>query len=208
MSNKYLIYQYYFSKPGTYNAIDVPFEYYKLSSQSIAAYANKFGHDYIHYDHQIPHSPFYGIFVPLIDRTCEQYDAICFLDSDMLATVDSRDIFEHVSLDKLSFHIMRPLKHGNTGTVVFPRAVYNDFQQHLSNLDKLHAARSKAYGDLDQKIINQFVLPSNYNNLSDDFNWHMTRYDHKERWKKSFIHYHRRNKPMIKTDFEDSRILK
>ena len=107
---KTLIYQYYYTKPGTENSIDPGFQYYEMSKNSISAYASMIGSDYIFMNHEIPTTPFYGIFEPFRKGNeekpywCENYDYICFVDSDILATRNAKNVFEVASDSKITIN--------------------------------------------------------------------------------------------------------
>lgn len=228
---KTLIYQYYHAPPpNDDHYIKTEFSYWELSEQSIRAYANKIGSDYKFLSSGHKLCPFYGIFVPFLQGWCEDYDAICFVDSDMLATVNSESIWDHASQDELSAYFMATkgvcsaypsLKyfhdkgHINSGTVVFPRAIYNDMKEYLKQLEEHHKLVVKgdkmigALGKFDQAFINLFVNKHQKSkSLSQNFNYHLGRLTKDFRWKASLIHYHRAHKPLMKTDFNDERILK
>ena len=218
---KTLIYQYYrdAAKSTDGPAITVGYEYWKHSRKTIQKYAHDVsGSDYKFLDHDIGMSPFYGIFVPLIEGWADDYDAICFIDSDILATKNSKSVFNYSNEDCISFNQMGVKAchpwlrerggHGNTGTVIIPRQMYkpllNYFENNVGKLqNEIHM------GGWDQQLINMFVVSQQkFNPLPNEFNWHMTRYDQTKRWEQSLIHYHRENKKMMSDEFNDNRILK
>jgi hypothetical protein len=207
-----LIYQYYHYKEGTENAIKSNSNYHELSCKSISAYAKKFGCDYKFYRHEISLSPFYGIFVPFQNKECFDYDAVCFIDSDILSTTHNNNLLDYLTKDRISAHVMSGPKsvHANSGVVVFPRSVYEDFSKHIEDLENKHNNRSDLYGNYDQKILNEYILPTRHQHIPCKFNWklHNQYYPPTERFEQQFIHYVRNNKKMLETDYKDKRILK
>lgn len=92
---KKLIYQYTNKETS-----DLDEEYQKCCYQSVQKYAEKIGADYKLY--RVPFyvykdfcDPHYGIFYPFMEELnfINQYDKICFLDYDMLVTVNAPDVF-------------------------------------------------------------------------------------------------------------------
>lgn len=226
-----LIYQYYRSEEGVQHknaVVGVQEQYHLLSKSSIRAYAEKYNHDYKFLDQEVQLSPFYGIFLPFWEGWCHDYDYMCFMDSDMMATVDAEDVFTQADENKITLLHMntgpltigrtsspppwRDVGHGNTGVVIFPRNVYEKFIEYLKNIDSLHSECSpkgrRPLGGFDQYIINMFNKEHGFNNLDYKFNYHLGRYKHDDRWDMSLIHYHRKHKNMLFGDYIDNRIIK
>lgn len=231
-----LVYQYYRDHKkekrendnvGSY--LQMGYDYWDYSEKSIKAYAKKIKCDYKFLDQPLKDnlSPFFGIFIPFVEGWCHDYDAICFIDSDIMATTKAKDIFKTASKESISAHLLRR-SYGwkdedyswfreiggqfNSGTVVFPRAVYNDLIKFCKTLKSRHANRSAMagrIGGLDQAQVNFFMREQNsYHKLDKEFNYHLTDYRHENRWDASLIHYHRKHKHMMKEEFRDNRILK
>lgn len=233
---KTLIYQYYHTptrenyRPHRNYYLKFKFPYWELSEKSIRAYAHKVGSDYKFLNSGHPICPYYGIFVPFLEGWCDDYDAICFIDSDMLATVNSESIWEYASTEAISAWCMPRTQatrrypsleyfhktgHINTGTVIFPRAIYNDFKKELEGLEEYHSLIKNgdrmiaALANGDQAFINLFVSKQqNSKFLPKIFNYHLGRLSRNNRWEASLIHYHRDKKQIMRTEFYDDRILK
>jgi hypothetical protein len=226
---KLLIYQYYRHVPDTGKTVNAGYNYHEFSSSSISAYAKKIGVDYRFIDHEIPISPFYGIFLPFTEGWCHDYDAVCFIDSDILATVHSPNIFDYSSKELISIHLMsnaRPrgknlsdvdyfMKNGifNSGVVIFPRATYDSLIEHTKNLNEYHRSLNETHnsiGSLDQAFINFYIrdVVKTYHNLDKKFNYNLSRNSLGTRFLNNFIHYHRLFKRNIKDDYYDGSIIK
>lgn len=232
---KNLIYQYYAERGQSPAYIRPNFQYYKLSEQSISAYAKKHGAEYKMLSGELPAGlpMFFGIFVPFFEDWAKEYDNICFMDSDILATINAKNVFNFASDTAISAYFMDTRRrwgkskldafwadkgHANSGVVVFPRAIYDQMREYAvpSNIwrPKAPLQFSKALGDFDQAAINFFMRDTNnYAVLPRSFNYHMQRYGTTPagaaaRWGQDLIHYHRRHKNLMQTDFQDSRILK
>lgn len=228
---KYLIYQYYRKLPNNEKnkfIIDDVNDYFMLSEKSISAYANKFDNEYKFFNYPMgDHPPFYGIFLPFTEQWCHDYDAVCFIDSDILATIHSKNIFDNAADDRISSMWMRTHAvwrrnknteywadkgHTNSGVVVFPRAVYEpmiEFCKTLRDREKVETRVFNMLGNFDQAQINLFVKQQNkFHKLSEEFNYHLGREPHGKRFDQSLIHYHRKHKSMMHKDFDDGRILK
>jgi len=240
---KTLIYQYYRdhtleerTQELKESYLDVGFEYWEYSRKSIEKYAELCGADYKFLSNPVKDnlSPFFGIFEPFYEGWCHDYDSICFIDSDMLATKDSKNIFEYASEENISAHFLevnfKPivgeywLEMGgmfNSGTVVFPRAVYNDIIEFYKTIAERH---DKAFtnpnshdrqmynhlGGYDQSYLNFFIQEKNsYTKLDREFNFHLTNYGHMDMLDASLIHFHRQAKSRIENYYNDAdRILK
>lgn len=205
---KTLIYQYYRNPEPGYNAthtINPGFEYYELSKQSISKYAEKCGADYKFLNEPLRNNiqPFFGIFVPFFDEWCYEYDKICFVDSDMFATIHAENIFDHSSDDFISACVVNTVHRWgahnpafkwftelggnfNSGIVVFPRPVYSELIKYLSTLDdrmdRLVVQNDFEWliGSLDQSQVNLFIRDQSiannenqYKILPDIFNYHL-----------------------------------
>jgi len=212
-----LIYQYYVNKPKSESHISVDFPYWELSKKSISKYAENCHADYRFLEDEHLTNPFYGIFLPFLQGWCHAYDKVCFIDSDVLAVSTAKNIFEIssddcVTVSQLAHQRGHPYfknKGGyvNTGITVIPRAIYNDFTKYAT--DMIDKKIPMKYGGHDQYIVNEYIASRDkFCSLDTEFNWHMTRYDQTKRFDQSLIHYHRKTKPIMKTDFEDDRILK
>ena len=229
---KYCVYQYYRTPDSPAAAhLKVPFDYWNLSSKSFNQYSKKHGLDYKFLTHIHPVDPFYGIFLPFTEGWCEEYDAICFVDSDMLVTKQAPNIFDFASNNHISMYCMRsgahqghsrlkPLQayggHFNSGTVVFPRSLYNHLQQHLSkNLKHHHQLVTSGdpfvggLGGYDQAYLNLYAVDNNLpvNKLTQEWNYHLSRLPNDRRFSAYFIHYHRHHKRQMQQDQNDERIL-
>lgn len=230
---KTLIYQYYYSLPQnkrTHHIMDDSNNYHELSRHSIRRYAMEHGHDYKFLDQEHPVSPFYGIFLPFTEGWCHDYDAICWMDADILATKNADDVFNEWREDRISAYFMETQNrwkgmaddspwgwfkdkgHINSGVVIFPRSVYNFVTEYVSDLQHLHDTRTEletSIGNFDQAIVNKIVMKMDrYHEMFREWNYHLGRYPHDQRFDANLIHYWRKFKGMLKTDFEDERILK
>lgn len=173
--------------------------------------------------------PFFGIFAPFTgpEPWCHEYDSVCFVDSDMMATTTARNIFDHVSDTAVSAHLLRKGYRGttgdylywyrlgghfNSGTVVFPRAVYEPLIEFCKTLKDRHDNRPQVANDIggyDQAQVNFFIKEQDaYHKLDNEFNYHLTAYHPKDRFKASIIHYHRRHKSRMREEYNNDRILK
>lgn len=227
---KTLIYQYYYTLPQnerTHHIMSDDNQYHEYSRKSIQKYAESIGADYKFLGSKHPVSPFYGIFLPFSEGWCHDYDYICWVDADMLATKTARNIFDFAEQDKISAHFMNTQArwrgkgefawwadkgHINSGVVVWPRSVYEFVTDYTKDLRALHDSRGvleTSLGNFDQAIVNKIVRKLNsYKTLDDDMNYHLGRKPQDARFAQSLIHYWRKTKPMLITDFNDERILK
>ena len=226
---KLLIYQYYRHVPDTGKTVNAGYNYHEFSSSSIMAYAKNIGVEYQFINHEIPVSPFYGIFLPFTEGWCHDYDAVCFIDSDILATVHAPSVFEHASKELISIHLMstaRPrgknlsdveyfINNGilNSGVVVFPRSSYESLIEHTKNLEDYHnsiTSDHESIGSLDQAFMNLYIrdVAKTYHNLDKKFNYNLSRNSFSTRFTNYFVHYHRSFKRNIKEDFYNSSIIK
>lgn len=228
-----LIYQYYRrvdSKNKPDQIMDDDNDYFKLSEKSISKYAETCNAEYRFLSHKLHNNlpPFYGIFSPFIDRWCYDYDNICFIDSDIMATVGAKNIFEIASNDCISImfmdtacrwksvrnvpEIFKENGHGNSGVVVFPKCLYDGLVEYSKNIEQLHLKMTpieKKMGSFDQALINTYIAKQNeYFELGSYFNYHLTRLPRERRFEAGLIHYHRKLKDMMPTEFNDERILK
>lgn len=230
---KTLIYQYYYSLPKrerTHHIMNDSNHYHDYSRRSIQKYAETYQHDYKFLNQEHPVSPFYGIFLPFTEGWCKDYDAICWMDADILATEDAQDIFSQYDPNYISAYFMETQNrwrnsdpngpwgwfkdkgHINSGVVIFPRPVYEYVTEYVKDLQHLHDTRSEletSLGNFDQAIVNKIVRDLDvYNEMDRHWNYHMGRYPHEERWEASLIHYWRKYKDMLIADFNDERIMK
>lgn len=221
-----LIYQYF------YAVEDIP-EYVNLSRQSVKKYADFIQADYLFIDKPPIIHVGYGSFFPFIDRICFKYDKICKIDCDVLATKNYKNIFDesdnkmlslnHISSgplieNEITFNYPNPIwnniGHGNAGIVVFPANIYNsliryigDLSHHVINLPNYRSLRPRI-GVYDQAILNLFSLEYGFFDLDYKFNHLMHRYRHDLRFDSTLIHYCKKYKDQIYSDFLSNKILK
>jgi hypothetical protein len=227
---KTLIYQYYYSLPWnerSHHIMNDENKYSDYSRQSIKAYADKFGHDYKFMDHKHPVSPFYSIFNPFTEGWAEEYDAICWMDADILATTTADDVFSQFHPGKISAYFMETQNrwkdggifewfkdkgHANSGVIIWPRACYRFVREFTKDLQDLHDNRTvleTSLGNFDQAQVNKILRELDaYKEMDKSWNYHLGRYPHENRWNAHLIHYWRKFKPMLLKDFENDRILK
>ncbi len=230
---KTLIYQYYYSLPKgqhTYHIMKDENQYYEYSRQSICKYAKEKGHDYKFLNQRHEISPFYGIFLPFTEGWCKDYDAICWMDADILATQNAQDIFSQYDSARISAYFMKTQDrwensnisescgwfknkgHINSGVVIFPKSVYKFITNYVQNLQHLHDTQEKleaSLGHFDQAIVNKIVKElDSYNQMCNHWNYHLGRYPHQDRFDTNLIHYWRKYKTMLIEDFKDERIMK
>lgn len=225
-----LIYQYYHDWNHKDSVKTADQMYYVLSKHSIRKYAEKCEAEYLFIDDPIP-TPFYGIFIPFQRAGYfEMFDNICFIDSDFLAMQDAENVFDCVANDKISINFMTTDRgqkyrdmlpklgekgHANSGIVNFPKALFFQFSEYVNkeldvyDRNRKNDIRIKDIGDYDQAFINLFLGRTGlYHKLPDKFNYHLGRNPKEKRWEQNLVHYHRKNKQMMITDYPDSRILK
>lgn len=204
-------------------------EYHKCSRDSIKTYADSIGADYKFLDKPLS-VVHYGIFIPFLEGWCEEYDNICFIDSDVLATINADDIFveENIAPGKISTYIedrnvkiLHPninfIGHANTGVVIFPRSVYGKFKTYIDDeLDSYEQIRSaglpdriRAFGRFDQPFINLYIEKyGEVHVLPPKFNWALTRLPFTDkRWSQTLIHYNGFFKENMYADYRSSNIL-
>jgi len=205
-------------------------DFHELSIQSLKAYANKIGVDYILYDtlnESINYNPYYGRFYPFKNDLVNYYDAVCYFDCDILATTYAGNIFDYYNPNNITLY-SRPisvrenlnrLKNKRTiksrketsGIIIFPKSVFSDFKN--INLEILDT--DDTYQLVVDVIIlarylkNNFVsqLPHSYNYLMHQ----IERSDKKSidaRFDMNFIHYGLDYKDMLYKDFSSEAILK
>lgn len=227
-----LIFQYFaqqdvnsdrLSLPKDY-AISVGSDYASKSANSISRYAELFNIEYIFRTSGAPYLPHFGIFIPFIEGWCYNYDNICFIDNDVLATTKSENIFNYCFSDKINIKqsnsgpIYTPpfediaqwkIKHElNTGVVVFPRAVYNDI---ITACDKLYDCFLKddwSHGGKDQEIIYHYAVEHGFHDLHYKFNYMISSYIDTHRADQTFIHYQYILKHRLNEDYDREFILK
>jgi len=231
---KKLIYQYYKTPEFvTKNYIQTQEEYHTISERSFKKYAQKIGADYKLLNGNLPHNlpPFFGIFQPFFEKWMHDYDKVCFVDSDILATIHSKDIFEDTPNDCLSANFMKTHErmrkltlrnnnfkywknkgHINSGVVVIPKSEYDDLLEYLKNIESIFDTNDVVYtslGNFDQAFVNYYVRHvDRYYDLPPRYNYHLSREDHSKRFEQDFIHYHRKNKVMMFEDIKRDIILK
>ena len=231
---KTLVYQYYKTpEVVTKNYIQTKEKYYTLSEKSIKKYAHKIGADYKLLSGDLPYNlpPFFGIFQPFFEGWVNDYDKICFIDSDILATINSDDIFKATPDDCLSANFMKTHSrmsrlslrdnnfkywknkgHINSGVVVIPQSEYADLLKYLGDVESIFDTNDTVYtslGNFDQAFVNYYVRHvDRYYDLPPKFNYHLSREDHSKRFEQDFIHYHRKNKEMMFEDIKRDIILK
>ena len=228
------MYQYYRTPTSgrTRDHLEVRDEYWNLSRASFKQYAKEIGAEYKFLSHEHKLDPFYGVFLPFEEGWVNDYDAVCFTDSDMLVTTNYKNVFEESSKDSISGYFMttgawknKPrlefLKdqngHMNSGCVVIPRSQYGPLTNYIkSNLSEHHKKVIAndpiigALGKYDQAFFNLYLCEQKKaHKLDHNFNYHLGRLAYNEkRWDATFIHYHRGNKHKMKDDWKDSRVLK
>lgn len=188
---KKLIFQYF---KGSSN-------YHEKSKISVKAYADRMGADYALYDGLLPLSHYYGTFFPIFRNIHQQYDAMCYIDSDVLVTANAENIFDHlgegVGLSHMNTGPVIPeekqdvsefmefmkapdwkdIGHGNAGAVLFNNQskLFDEFVRYLENLNDLHveASRRLSNGHLPFGGFDQYILNRfNYDNGSFQLPWH------------------------------------
>lgn len=235
-----LIYQYYRdpsqeilqkTRPGAY--VKTGTGYHNMSRTSISAYAKRIGAEYEFFDSKLPNDipPFYGIFLPFMDegtyKWFHNFDYLCFIDSDIMATTHAENLFPHCNPFAISAWWMMSTNrwknkpglnwfakygHINSGVVVFPRSMYDDmfgFTKTIEERDKKRSSLENQMGGFDQGILNTFIMhQGKHSALPVKFNYHLGLNPIEKRFDASLIHYHRDHKAKMKDDFEDERILK
>lgn len=230
---KFLIYQHYFKVPRDERepmTLDDDDDYFKLSQRSIRRYSERFGHHYHLIDKKHAISPFYAIFDPFTEGWCHDYDAVCWIDSDVLATATAADLFASLELKEIAGYMMdthgrfwnagvrrdgkwfRKHGHMNTGVVVVPRTKYEAVTKGTEDIEHLHGVQGrleKLLGSYDQAIFNKILQKlDSYEVLDSSFNYHLGRQDIDKRFDQSLIHYWRKFKSLLTDDFSNDRILK
>ena len=211
---KTLIYQYYQSAEFT-NLINDADKYYTYSHNSVSVYSKKINTEYRLFTQGHEVHPMYGVFYPIQSRLAENYDAICFIDSDILVTTQSDNIFEYMSNNTISMHrcLNNKFNYYNSGVVIIPKSVYKALLEYISNLeDHFESKKVKpTFGGYDQKILNEFANKHGCNNLPAKFNWIVPLvkdYPTKQKFQQSFIHYLRKSKSQVIKDYKNNIILK
>lgn len=181
---KTLVYQYF---QGTS-------AYHHKSAESIKAYAKMVGADYKMYSQGVPINKYYGTFSPFFLNEYDEYDAMFYVDSDILSTKNQLNVFEHCN-ENIGIHHMiscpyvkpdkktsvqnfmidmnaeqwKDIGHGNAGVVLFPRAQYEKFNTYLKDIHELHKIGWEKIGKFRKFGGNdQFVI--NHYNLKNDTN--------------------------------------
>lgn len=205
---KFAIYQY-FAKSDTKLCDINSSDYYNLSHKSVSKYSFNYNIDYqlITKGHKI--TPFYGIFTPFSESLFDNYDAICFIDSDILITIHAENLFNYYNKHKITCHIMPNLGHANTGVVIFPKIFFSEIKSKIiDNLSDLHTNTFHKYGPYDQFILNKFYLPDKIHNLPEHMNYILHHRPFESRFEKNIIHYNSYWKDKMHEDFNNPLILK
>ena len=155
---KFMIYQYFRGKSN----------YHEKSKTSVNAYAKSIGVEYKFYNDPVPINNYYGTFSPFFNEDCFRYDAILYIDSDVLVTKNDINPFNYIT-DSIGIHHMidcpyvyphkktevqsfmkamgaekwSDIGHGNAGVVLFPKKSYILFINNLKRLDYLHNESKK-----------------------------------------------------------------
>lgn len=222
---KNLIFQYYNEKNKVKETIETSPGYVNISRKSMEAYSQKYDLSYLFIDRELPNkmAGFYGIFMPFIEGWCFNFDNICFVDCDVIATSKAENVFCYASQDQISAHHMavhwtpkeiayfKNNGHINSGVVVFPRSSYSYLIECMPELQTFSNSMDDVImrlGMYDQAFLNLFVVNRHgCHNLTKAFNYHLGLYKQTERFESNFIHYHRDNKFLMNTDQFDSRLL-
>lgn len=217
---KFLIYQYYYPDPTQDTAMKISKDntYYEMSRKSIKKYSEILGADYRYLTDKHPVSPFYGIFLPFTEGWCHDYDAICWMDSDILATNKADNVFNFYDKDSISaYHMDTGTNwiedgHFNSGVVIWPKSAYGFVTEYVKNLKALHIRKGifeKSLGDFDQAIVNKIIKDwGKYKKLPESMNYHLHRKELSKRFNNGLIHYWRHFKSNMNLDFKNGRILK
>ncbi len=227
---KNLIFQYYkvisedvCSLPRRYRrSLNVP--YWEMSSQSISAYARKVEADYIFDTSTELLDTHYSIFIPFITDLYKHYDNICFIDSDVLATACSSNIFLNIdssliNLVQSNTGPMKVHKFGkiadwqnrtelNSGVVVFPKSTFRALKNKVREIPAYYERNPWSNGGYDQEILFDFAIDYGYNNLHYKFNYMLSYYNNQHKFDNSLIHYHYTTKHLLEKDFNRDEILK
>jgi hypothetical protein len=233
---KHVFYQYFKTARQKTLVETASFNYVNLSLDSIGAYARKYGYERRFESKTIvPFSEFYGIFLPFLEGWCWDYDSICFVDCDIMASTEAENIYDYVSMDTINAYVQPSLsmvahetdsrfefyrqKMGgwvNSGVVVFPKSIYSDLIYFLKDLPEYFEMRMQTYpmsiGFFDQFVVNEFIrLNGSWNALPEKFNYI---HGHPDVWHQikeeeaQLHHYHRKSKEKMLQAFESGKILK
>ena len=223
---KNLIYQYFepTRRPMLPKEYEFDRDYWQFSQQSISKYAEKIGAEYLFEESGAPFDPHYSIFNLFIDDRCHEWDNICFIDCDVLATTLAKNIFENSSKTHVSviqsntgpLHTepfekiaeWRNCSELNTGVVVFPRSTYSGVQLSSWFIETYHKIDSWEHGGFDQELMWDYAKQYGFCNLEPQFNYMVTYYKPEHRWNQSLIHYHYNMKHKLPHDFQNPMILK
>ena len=187
---KKLVYQYFRGNSA----------YHLKSAHSIQQYANAIDADYAFYDQPVPLSHYYGTLYPFLNDLYQDYDLLCYVDSDVLATKHCEDIFEYrgngIGLSHMNTGPVFPEQkqdvsdymrdygasewidsgHGNAGVVLFcadsPKFV--KFMEMLKDLNFHHKTASvrATHGHLPFGGYDQYILNKfNYENGGIQLPW-------------------------------------
>lgn len=210
---KCLIYQYFHQIKQRAEKKKPP--YWQLSQNSINAYARKYRHDYLFLSHKVKPSFWYGSFELFLNKTyqsiLDNYDLICYIDTDVLATIDAPDIFQAVGRQHISANYLKCYHQVNAGIVVFPQSEYQNLRDWLSkNLEIIHWRNSWPMGPFDQQVLNLYLHQGQFARLPKQFNWMPHIYGEENRLTgRNLIHYLAQYKnTLMEKDYEHDRILK
>lgn len=221
-----LIYQYFepTRRPMLPKEYEFDRDYWQFSKVSIEAYARKIGADYLFEESGAPFDPHFSLFNMFLSDRCNEWDNICFIDCDVLATVNSRNIFTNASKTKLNviqsntgplhtepFEKIAEWRNSNelnTGVVIFPRAIYHKVRMYAAFIEDYYKTDSWEHGGFDQEMIWDFATQHGFENLEPQFNYMITYYRPENRFTQSLIHYHYNMKHKLPHDFHKPMILK
>ena len=205
-------------------------DFHELSIQSLKAYANKIGVDYILYDtldETINYNPYYGRFYPFKNDLVNDYDAVCYFDCDILVTKHAGNIFDYHNPNSITLY-SRPIsvrenlnrlrdkkivrnKRDTTGIIIVPKSVFSDFKN--INLEVFDTDDTYQLV-VDEIILFRYLKNNPVSQLPHSYNYLMhqiERTDKKSidaRFDMNFIHYGLDYKDMLYKDFSSEAILK
>lgn len=221
-----LIYQLFKPLPESEQYVKYDRRTWLMSSQSIKKYAETLGHEYRFFDDSNIH-PRYSPFHPFVENLHKDYEKIVFVDSDVLATRNVRDIAKGSSNAMISIKqsvsgplfvpkfaeqpegwVLKNWSELNSGVVVFPRAQYENVEKILPQIEKYQRIGSWDRGGWDQEILFDLAKTHGYYDLDFRYNYMMTYYKHRYRFEQTLIHYHYNKKDLLIQDFSHQEILK
>ncbi len=221
-----LIYQYFepTRRPMLPPEYEYDREYWQFSVDSIKKYAERHQIEYLFETSGAQYDPHYSLFNLFVDGRCWNWDNICFIDCDVLATIYAGNIFHYIDSKRLNIiqsntgplHTepfekiaeWRNTTELNTGVVVFPRSTYKDIIMYAKLIKDYYDEDSWTHGGFDQEIIWDYAKEYGFNNLEPRFNYMITYYKPEHRFHQSLIHYHYNMKHKLPHDFQNVMILK